>query len=669
MAEVDYRNDELIYRKMQWLVETLNRYADSYYNGESIVTDEEYDHLYNMLEEMEKQTGIIISGSPINKVGYEVKDELEKVEHEIIPMLSLEKIHSTNEIIQFLGGHNGIMSVKADGLTIRITYKNGELVRAETRGDGIVGSDVTHNVKVFKNVPLTIDFKEDLIVEGEAISFKSDFDLINEKLEKPFKNQRGLASGSIGLLNSEECKNRKLSFLLFKVVKGFDEYVSFSERFSKAEDLGFQVIPWTFYNAETIQEKIDSLVEKSKNHGIPYDGIVITYDDIAYGDSKGRTEHHFRSGVAYKFFDKSEKTILRDFEWSMGRTGSLTPVAIFDTVEIDGTEVSRASCHNVTYVKNMMLGIGDEIGVYKANMIIPQIRENYTNSRNVEFPSVCPYCGAPTIIKKNIEVSTSVVKVQETEVLYCTNNDCSGRTLGKITHFVSKPAMNIDGLSVNTIEFLLENNLIKTYKDLYYLEEHKDFLLNSEGFKETKVNNILSAIENSRNCKLSNFIISLGIPLVGKTAGKAIEKITRGNFDDLVSKLNSNFDFTEIDGFGKEMNNSLYEYWNENKDMVVELAKEMNFEIDFSTPIISNSEISNKAFCITGSLVKFKNRDELVADIEKHGGKVVSGVTKKTDYLITNDKESGSSKNVKAQALGIPIISEEEYIEKTGGNM
>ena len=659
MVEVDYKNDELVYRKMQWLVETLNRYADSYYNGESIVTDEEYDHLYNMLEEMEKQTGIIISGSPINKVGYEVKDELEKVEHEIIPMLSLEKIHSTNEIIQFLGGHNGIMSVKADGLTIRITYKNGELVRAETRGDGIVGSDVTHNVKVFKNVPLTIDFKEDLIVEGEAISFKSDFDLINEKLEKPFKNQRGLASGSIGLLNSEECKNRRLSFLLFKVVKGFDEYVSFSERFSKAEDLGFQVIPWTFYNAETIQEKIDSLVEKSKNHGIPYDGIVITYDDIAYGDSKGRTEHHFRSGVAYKFFDKSEKTILRDFEWSMGRTGSLTPVAIFDTVEIDGTEVSRASCHNVTYVKNMMLGIGDEIGVYKANMIIPQIRENYTNSRNVEFPPVCPYCGADT----NIETE------QETEVLYCTNNNCSGRILGKITHFVSKHAMNIDGLSVNTIEFLLENNLIKTYKDLYYLEEHKDFLLNSEGFKETKVNNILSAIENSRNCKLSNFIISLGIPLVGKTAGKAIEKITNGIFDDFISKLNSNFDFTEIDGFGKEMNNSLYEYWNENKDMVIDLAKEMNFEIDSSTPIMSNSEISNKAFCITGSLVKFKNRDELVADIEKHGGKVVSGVTKKTDYLITNDKESGSSKNVKAQALGIPIISEEEYIEKTGGNM
>lgn len=659
MAEVDYRNDELIYRKMQWLVETLNRYADSYYNGESIVTDEEYDHLYNMLEEMEKQTGIIISGSPVNKVGYEVKDELEKVEHEVIPMLSLEKIHSTNEIIQFLGGHNGIMSVKADGLTIRITYKNGELMKAETRGDGIVGSDVTHNVKVFKNVPLTIDFKEDLIVEGEAISFKSDFDLINEKLEKPFKNQRGLASGSIGLLNSEECKNRRLSFLLFKVVKGLDEYGSFSERFSKAEDLGFQVIPWTFYNAETIQGKIDSLVEKSKNHGIPYDGIVITYDDIIYGDSKGRTEHHFRSGVAYKFFDESEKTILRDFEWSMGRTGSLTPVAIFDTVEIDGTEVSRASCHNVTYVKNMMLGIGDEIGVYKANMIIPQIRENYTNSRNVEFPPVCPYCGADTKIETE----------QETEVLYCTNNNCSGRILGKITHFVSKHAMNIDGLSGNTIAFLLDNRLIKTYKDLYYLKQYRDFLVNSERFGETKVSNILYAIEESRKCKLSNFIIALGIPLVGKTAGKAIEKITRGNFDDFVSKLNGNFDFTEIDGFGKEMNNSLYEYWNENKDMVIDLAKEMNFEIDSSTLIISNSEISNKAFCITGSLVKFKNRDELVADIEKHGGKVVSGVTKKTDYLITNDKESGSSKNVKAQALGIPIISEEEYIEKTGGNM
>ena len=659
MVEVDYKNDELVYRKMQWLVETLNRYADSYYNGESIVTDEEYDHLYNMLEEMEKQTGITISGSPINKVGYEVKDELEKVEHEVIPMLSLEKIHSTNEIIQFLGGHNGIMSVKADGLTIRITYKNGELVRAETRGDGIVGSDVTHNVKVFKNVPLTIDFKEELIVEGEAISLKNDFDLINEKLEKPFKNQRGLASGSIGLLNSEECKSRRLSFFLFKVVKGFDDYVSYSERFLKAQDLGFQVIPWTLYNAETIQEKIDSLVEKSKHHGIPYDGIVITYDDIAYGDSKGRTEHHFRSGVAYKFFDESERTTLLDFEWSMGRTGDLTPVAIFKTVEIDGTEVSRASCHNLTYVKNMFLGIGDEIGVYKANMIIPQIRENYTNSRNVEFPKVCPCCGAPTEIRKD----------KETEVLYCTNNNCSGRTLGKITHFVSKPAMNIDGLSVNTIEFLLENNLIKTYKDLYYLDNHRDFLLNSEGFKEAKVNNILSAIEKSRNCKLSNFIISLGIPLVGKTASKAIDSLVNGNFENFVNKLDNDFDFTEIDGFGKEMNNSLYEYWKENKDMVMELSKEMIFDINVSTSVVFNKEIADKAFCITGSLVEFKNRDELVASIEGHGGKVVSGVTKKTDYLITNDKDSGSSKNVKAQALNIPIISEKEYIDMIGGNI
>ena len=669
MDIIDVKNDELVYRKMQWLVETLNRYADSYYNGESIVTDEEYDHLYNLLETMEKETGIVISGSPVNKVGYEVKDELEKIEHKEIPMLSLEKIHSTNEIIQFLGGQHGLMSIKADGLTIRLTYNNGELVRAETRGDGIIGSDVTHNAKVFKNIPLKIDFHDELIVEGEAISLKSDFDIVNKHLETPFKNQRGLANGSISLLDSEKTKERRLSFELFKVVKGLDYLPTYSMRFTKAEDLGFTVIPYRHYDAKNLDGIIDSLVAEAMKKGIPQDGIVITYNDVEYGNSKGRTEHHFRSGVAYKFFDKSEKTILRDFEWSMGRTGSLTPVAIFDTVEIDGTEVSRASCHNVTYVKNMMLGIGDEIGVYKANMIIPQIRENYTNSRNVEFPSVCPYCGAPTIIKKNIEVSTSVVKVQETEVLYCTNNDCSGRTLGKITHFVSKPAMNIDGLSVNTIEFLLENNLIKTYKDLYYLEEHKDFLLNSEGFKETKVNNILLAIENSRNCKLSNFIISLGIPLVGKTAGKAIEKITNGIFDDFISKLNSNFDFTEIDGFGKEMNNSLYEYWNKNKDMVIDLAKEMNFEIDSSTPIMSNSEISNKAFCITGSLVKFKNRDELVADFEKHGGRVVSGVTKKTDYLITNDKESGSSKNVKAQALGIPIISEEEYIEKTGGNM
>ena len=664
MAEVNYKNDELVYRKMQWLVETLNRYADSYYNGESIVTDDEYDHLYNMLGEMEKETGIIISGSPINKVGYEVKNELDKIEHEGIPMLSLEKIHSTNEIIQFLGGRGGIMSVKADGLTIRLTYKNGELVRAETRGDGIVGSDVTHNAKVFKNIPLKIDFNDDLVVEGEAISLKRDFDIINNEIinkgmeEQPFKNQRGLASGSISLLDSEETKKRRLSFFAFKVVKGYNDINNFGERLLKIEDLGFNVIPWTFYDVKRIDEKIDSLVERANTHGIPYDGIVITYSDIAYGDSKGKTEHHFRSGVAYKFFDKSERTVLRAFEWSMGRTGDLTPVAIFDTVEIDGTDVSRASCHNLTYVKNMYLGIGDEIGVYKANMIIPQIRENYTNSRNIEIPSICPCCGEPTEIRKD----------NETEVLYCTNNNCSGRVLGKITHFVSKPAMNIDGLSVNTIEFLLENNLIKTYKDLYHLDNHREFLLNSEGFKEAKVNNILSAIEKSRYCKLSNFIISLGIPLVGKTASKAIDSLVNGDFKNFVNKLDNDFDFTEIDGFGKEMNNSLYSYWKEHKDMVMELSREMIFEFYFDEYVEFNEKIADKSFCITGSLVEFKNRDELVANIESYGGKVVSGVTKKTDYLITNDKDSGSSKNVKAQALNIPIISEKEYIEMTGGN-
>lgn len=664
VENIDYKNDELIYRKMQWLVETLNRYADSYYNGESIVTDDEYDHLYNILDDMEKTTGIIISGSPINKVGYEVKNELEKIEHEEIPMLSLEKIHSTNEIIQFLGGHSGIMSVKADGLTIRLTYKNGELVKAETRGDGIIGSDVTHNAKVFKNIPLKIDFNDDLVIEGEAISLKRDFDIINNEIikngmEEPFKNQRGLASGSISLLDSEETKKRRLSFFAFKVVKGYNDINNFGERLSKIEDLGFNVIPWTFYDVKRIDEKIDILVERANNHGIPYDGIVITYSDIAYGDSKGRTEHHFRSGVAYKFFDKSEKTILRDFEWSMGRTGDLTPVAIFDTVEIDGTDVSRASCHNLTYVKNMFLGIGDEIGVYKANMIIPQIRENYTNSRNINIPSTCPCCGEATEIRKD----------NETEVLYCTNNNCSGRVLGKITHFVSKPAMNIDGLSVNTIEFLLNNNLIKTYKDLYYLNNHREFLLNSEGFKEAKVNNIISAIEKSRYCKLSNFIISLGIPLIGKTASKAIDSLVHGNFESFINKLDNDFDFTEIDGFGKEMNNSLYEYWKENKDMVMDLAKEMLFEVSVETSVVFNKNIADKSFCITGSLVEFKNRDELVANIEAHGGKVVSGVTKKTNYLITNDKESGSSKNVKAQALNIPIISEKEYIDMIGGNI
>ena len=645
----------MIYQKMQWLVNTLNRYADSYYNGEAIVTDEEYDHLYDMLADMEKNTGIIISGSPVHNVGYEVKDNLEKVKHEVLPMLSLDKIHSIEEIINFVGEEKGILSLKADGLTIRLTYRNGELVRAETRGNGIIGSDVTHNAKVFKNIPLKIDFTDEFIVEGEAVCLKEDFDFINKRMEIPFKNQRGVASGSIGLLDSEETKKRRLYFVAFKSIKGLEDCISYFEVFTRLETLGFNVIPWTTYKKNDIQESIDLLVDIAKKKGIPYDGIVISYNDIAYGNSKGRTEHHFRSGVAYKFYDKSEKTILRDIEWSMGRTGDLTPVAIFDPVEIDGTEVSRASCHNITYIKNMFLGIGDEIGVYKANMIIPQIRENYTNSRNLNIPNYCPYCGA----------STSIKKEKETEVLYCTNDDCSGKILGKITHFVSKSAMDIDGLSENTISFLLNNNLIKTYKDLYHLKEHKDFLLNSEGFKETKVNNLISAIEKSRECKLSSFLIALGIPLIGKTASKEIEKFVKGSYNLLVNNIKEQFDFTEINGFGIEMNNSLYKFWNKYENMISDLVKELVFEAKNETTVI-NELIANKTFCITGSLSFFDNRDALVKNIESYGGRVVSGVTKKTDYLITNDKDSGSSKNVKAKALNIPILSETDYINMTG---
>lgn len=645
--------DKDIVYKIKILVDALNRYSDAYYNGEPIATDEEYDKLYNILEEYEKESGIILSNSPTQRVGYEVKNILDKVEHSS-PMLSLGKIHSIDEVVDFIDNRPCLASIKEDGLTIRLTYNNGELIKAETRGDGHVGSDVTHSVVTFNNIPLKISYKDDLIIDGEAIITQENFEKINQEYDNGYKNSRNLVSGTMALLDANEVKKRNVSFIAWRVVTGLSEK-SLLEDFIQLDYLGFSVVPYCVIDKGNTKNKIDYLKETAIQLGHPYDGIVISYDNIIYGNSLGKTEHHFNHSIAYKFEDEIVETTLREIEWSMGRTGELTPVAIFDPVEIDGTEVSRASCHNITYLYNMKLGIGDKIGVYKANMIIPQIKENYTNSRNLKIPTRCPICNGPTLLTKE----NGTVK------LICGNEECLGKLCGKITHYVSKPAMNISGISENTIMDLICNGFCYKIKDLYSLKNHKTELLKLDRYGEKKVDKLINAIEDSRQCKLSNFIISLGIPLIGKSASKIISSDCNNDYYVFIDRMNNNFDWTTYDGFGEEMNTSLYTWWQHHEQMVKDLAEELEFIIDtkVDTENDTNSNLNGQTFCITGTLEYFNNRDELVSDIEKHNGKVVSGVSKKTNYLINNDKTSQSSKNKKAQELGISIISEQDYLK------
>lgn len=649
----NFKNPDIF--KINFLVHTLNKYANAYYNGTPIATDEEYDKMYETLKQLEKETGYKLANSPIDKVGFEVQDSVEKVQH-VYPMLSLKKIHSIEEIKDFAQNHECIMSLKEDGLTIRLTYQNGKLIKAETRGDGNIGSDITYNIKAFQNVPFEVQYKEDFIIDGEAIITDKDFKLVNEGLDKPFALQRSLASGSVALLDPEVTKTRRLTFIAWKIVSGYKEK-TYLENFEFLKNLGFLVVPHVFLDINHIEDDINILKDKAKEVGHPIDGIVITYNDIDYGDSLGKTEHHFNNGVAYKFEDEVVETVLTDIEWSMGRTGDLTPVAIFNPVIIDGTEVTRASCHNLTYLKNMCLGIGDKIGVYKANMIIPQIRINYTNSSNFNVPILCPYCNHFLKINKD----------NETEVLHCSNDDCSGKLLGKITHYVSKPAMNIDGISENTIKTLINMDIIHNYKDLYYLESYKEELMELQGYGPKKVTKMLEAIEKSRECKLENFLISLGIHLIGKSASKIISKQCNGDINILHSLMKNGYDWTNHDGFGKEMAQSFYDFWVTNIAMIKELAQELKFiVIDHEKNVEKKgNSLNDKTFCITGSLIEFKNREECENYIVSNGGKIVSGVTKKTNYLICNEA-STSSKYKKAQDLKIHIITEIELKDMIG---
>ena len=638
--------------RIKELTKQLNQYRDSYYNDSiSKMSDHEYDNLFDELKRLEEETNITMANSPTQTVGYEIKSKLEKVKHSH-PMLSLDKTKSIDDLIKFSDGKDCILSLKLDGLTVLNTYNNGILDQSETRGDGEQGEIITHNAKVFDNLPLNIPCNNKFEIEGEAIITQSDFDKINVNGE--YKNCRNLASGSVRQLDSNIAKNRHIKFIAWKIPFGLTTY---SYGFELATKWGFDVVPYVKYNSLTdnIEEKIQLLKSIAQEKSLPIDGLVLTYDNIEYGKSLGTTGHHPKHSLAYKFYDDIYPTKLLDVEFTMGKTGVLTPTAVFEPVEIDGTIVERASLHNLSIMKE--LGISSkyqEIGVYKANMIIPQIdyaekMDTVTVEEEIKIPNICPICGE----------ETQVIRDNDTEVLICTNPNCKGKLLGKLSHFVSKNAINIDGLSEQTLQKFIDLGWLNSFRDIYYLSDHKEEMYKLDGFGKKSVDKLLGSIEKSRNTTLDRFIYGLCIPLIGRTASKTIAK-KFNNRADLFFNAWTNYDFATLDDFGDTMNNSMQNFFHHNHRWIPELIFEFKFEtVDNNKN--TRSILTNKTFVITGSLNHYKNRDELVSIIERFGGKVSGSVSTKTSYLINNDVASISGKNKKAHDLGIPIISEEEF--------
>lgn len=651
---------------MKGMVSILNEAAEAYYNtGSPIMSDEMYDMRLEDLRQMEEETGFSFSNSPTHRVGAKVLTELNEVTH-TSPMLSLDKCHNVNELLKFINNKETVASIKLDGLTCRLTYENGILARAETRGNGVVGSDITEHVKQFLNVPMRINKDNTYILDGEAIILDEDFEEINQNGE--YKNSRNLASGTLSVLDTSLVAKRRMRFYGWNVVEGGSN--SLKDNLAEAKLLGFDIVPYWFnantpitLNPENLQGNIDYVFEYARDNGYPHDGVVFKYNDVGYGKSLGQTSHHFRDGIAYKAKDEVYRTKLLDIEFTMGKTGILTPTAIFQPVEIDGTIVERASVHNVSILTKLDLHIGDTIEVYKANMIIPQVKRNVSADERmalgvepdyIAYPSYCPVCGG----------LTKLITENNSTVLVCTNDNCKGKLLGKLTHFVSKNAINIDGLSEATLEKFIELGWLTCFEDIYKLKSYASEMMKLEGFGEKSVKKLLKSIEMSRDTTLDRFIYALSVPLIGRSASKTISKYFNGDFDYFCKECCLNpFDFTLLDDFGEAMNDSINDYIGKNVVMIGNLAKEMYFE---KPKIVSgSSNLEGKVFVITGSLNHFANRDEAKEKIEQAGGKVSGSVSAKTNCLICNETSS-SSKYKKAKELNIEVLTEEEFISKYG---
>ena len=627
--------------RMKQLIQLLNDWTNKYDAGYPVVSDIEWDKNYFELKALEEETGICLMGSPTQNIHYEFKTSLTKVKHNH-PMLSLDKTKDWQEFIEYFENKDVVGMPKLDGLTVSLVYENGKIISAETRGDGEIGEDVTHNILTVQGVPYIIPYKERLIIDGEIICTDKDF----EPFKEEYKNNRNFASGSIRLLNANECRKRKLTFVVWNVVEGLESTVI--KNFTTLKKLGFTVPPWT---SSFDWDARDFLVNSCKELGYPIDGLVGRFNDIEYGTSLGSTSHHARAAYAFKFSDAEVDTELLDIEWGMGRTGVLTPVAIFEPVELEGTTVSRASLHNISVMNSLWKDNwykGLTVTVFKSNQIIPQIskvtKEEEKKLIKLEMPKLCPECGGET------KVVTSESGVKQ---LICTNPACQAKLINQLDHFCGKKGMDIKGLSKATLEKLINWGWVNKITDIYSLNKYKKEWIDKEGFGEKSVTNILQAIENSKICKLENFISALGIPLIGKTVAKEIVKYF-ATWDDFISAVGDG-QWSALDGFGPEMEKALNSF-------DFSIAKEVKPYLTFEKIVIKNEDITLKGltFCVTGKLKEFKNRDAIKSYIEDLGGKVTGSVSGNTNYLINNDINSTSAKNKTAQKLGIPIITEEQ---------
>lgn len=641
--------------RMKELVEQLREASKAYYaEDREIMSNYEYDKLYDELMELEQETGMVLTGSPTISVGFEAVDELPKEAHES-PMLSLGKTKDREELKEWLKDKEGLLSWKLDGLTIVLTYREGSLLKAVTRGNGEVGEVITNNAKVFKNIPLRIQYQGELILRGEAVITYSDFEEINNQIEDvdaKYKNPRNLCSGSVRQLNNEITAARNVRFYAFSLVKADDvDFENSREKqFLFLKQQGFDVVDYARVDASNIVDMIADYEKRIENYNIPSDGLVLTYDDIEYGRSLGRTAKFPRDSIAFKWADEIRETTLKEIEWSPSRTGLINPVAIFEPVELEGTTVSRASVHNISILRALKLGIGDTITVYKANMIIPQIAENLTGSDNVEIPCKCPVCGG----------ETQISAVNDVQSLYCMNPDCDAKKLKSFALFVSRDAMNIDGMSEATLEKFLAKGFIHEYKDMFHLDRHCDEIIQMEGFGEKSYQKLINSVEQARKVTLPKLIFSLGIANIGLANAKVICRYFK---NDLNAMRHADVEeLSQIDGIGEVIAKAFEDYFanEENSVKFDHLLEEV--EIEQEEIDEAGQTLEGKVFVVTGSLEHFGSRNELKELIEKKGGKVTGSVTSKTDCLINNDIASNSSKNKKAKELQIPIVTEEEFM-------
>lgn len=650
--------DEKISR-MKELAATLTAAAKTYYQeSREIMSNYEYDKLYDELAELEKETGVVLSKSPTQNVGYEVLSELPKERHES-PMLSLDKTKSAADLQEWLGDQTGILSWKLDGLTVVLTYSGGILKKAVTRGNGEIGEVITSNAKVFANVPVTISFQGELVLRGEAVIRYSEFNRINEAIDDVdarYKNPRNLCSGSVRQLNSQITAERNVNFEAFALVtaEGVDFNNSRKEQFEWLKRQGFDVVEYKTVTADTLPEAVEAFAEAVSGYDIPSDGLVLLLDDIAYGESLGRTAKFPRNAIAFKWADEIRETKLQYIEWSPSRTGLINPVAVFDPVELEGTTVSRASVHNLSIMESLALGEGDTITVYKANMIIPQIADNLTRSGKIQIPEKCPVCGGQTEIRQAGDVRS----------LYCTNPDCQAKRIKSFSLFVSRDALNIDGLSEATLEKFIGAGFIKEFADIFHLERYEETITQMEGFGQKSYDNLIRATEAASHTTLARMVYGLGISGIGLANAKMLCRKFKFDFDRMRHATAE--ELVEVDGIGAVLADAWIRYFadEKNQETVDHLLSELTFEQEEESA--EEAVFEGMTFVITGSVEHFANRNELKEAIEARGGKATGSVTSKTTYLINNDVTSNSSKNKKAKDLGVPIISEEEFIKMLG---